>query len=225
MSAQGILSGNEIVEQINKGTIRISPFASHRVNAASYDLALGPSVAVYEAVVEGDLAPKSNRFTGRQGIAGESIAPRYEGYRTRREFVAEPGVNCLDAKADNKVLRYEMDERGFLLKPGIGYLMHTAEHVGTDTFEPIIDGKSSIGRLFIKIHETAGFGDPGFNGQYTLEVTTEHPVIVYPGMRFCQIRFHTMVGEVTPYKGNYTGDAACGPVPSRAFRMFEKEQM
>lgn len=222
---QGILTGHEINKQVEAGNIRIDPFKAHRLNAASYDLTLGSEVAVYEAVVDGDLAPKSNQFTGRVGIAGEALAPRYESFRLRREFVAEPGVNCLDAKADNRVLRYEMDERGFLLKPGIGYLMHTAERVWTENFEPILDGKSSIGRLFIKVHETAGFGDPGFDGQYTLEVTTEHPVIVYPGMRFCQIRFHTLMGEIVPYHGNYTGDLACGPVASRAFRMFEKAEM
>jgi len=88
---------------------------------------------------------------------------------------------------------------------------------------PVIDGKSSIGRLFIAMHITAGYGDTGFNGQYTLEVTAVHPVIVYPGMRFCQMRFHTTVGEVLDYANcdsHYTGANAMGPVASQAYKQF-----
>lgn len=94
--------------------------------------------------------------------------------------------------------------------------MHTAETIWTDKFVPIIDGKSSIGRLFISIHQTAGFGDVGFDGQYTLEVTSHFPVRVYAGMRFCQIRFHGIQGHITQYEGNYQGKSAKGPVGSKA---------
>lgn len=81
------------------------------------------------------------------------------------------------------------------LEPRKLYLLHTAERVSTKAFVPVLDGKSSIGRLGICIHLTAGYGDPGFDGQYTLEVTCVIPVRIYAGMRFCQMRFHTMVGE------------------------------
>ena len=79
---------------------------------------------------------------------------------------------------------------------------------------------SSTGRLFIKVHETAGYGDPAFDGQYTLEVTAVHPIRLYAGMRIAQIRFHRMEGAVMPYRGNYMGEAAMGPVASRAWRQF-----
>lgn len=223
--AQGILSGNEILDQIGCGSIRIDPFNEARINPASYDLTLGRHVAVYSAAVSGNFNASTSSLTDRKGIPGERLCSSYELHRDRVPFETEPGMNCLDAKYNNPVIRYEMDERGLLLRPGIGYLMHTAEHVWTDTFEPILDGKSSIGRLFTKVHETAGFGDPGFRGQYTLEVTTVHPVIVYPGMRFCQIRFHTIVGKVSLYDkgtGHYKGELAEGPVPSRAWCMFEE---
>jgi dCTP deaminase len=128
----------------------------------------------------------------------------------------------MDSKAPQKVLEFEMHpDRGFVLLKGIGYLMHTAERVRTGHYVPVLDGKSSIGRLFIAVHVTAGYGDTGFDGQYTLEVTAQHPVVVYPGMRFCQIRFHTTVGDVQPYHGNYTGEASMGPVPSRAYNQFK----
>jgi dCTP deaminase len=126
----------------------------------------------------------------------------------------------LDAKEDNPTELRELPEEGFVLLPGIGYLLHTEERVRTDRYVPIIDGKSSIGRLFVTVHVTAGFGDPGFDGQYTLETTVTHPVKVYPGMRITQMRFHTIAGEVGLYEGNYTGEGAKGPVASRSFKQF-----
>ena len=210
---QGILTGNEIVDQIERGHIRIDPFRPERVNPASYDLTLGRHVAVYADVVSGTFERKL--MPNGRWLAGANLGPYPLVDKWSR-------VHVIDVKKPNNVLRYEMEDNiPLVLLPGIGYLMHTEERVWTDTFEPILDGKSSIGRLFVKVHETAGFGDPHFDGQYTLEVTAMHPVLVYPGMRFCQIRFHTMVGEVTPYHGNYTGQQAIGPVPSRSWRMFQ----
>ena len=110
---------------------------------------------------------------------------------------------------------------GYVLKPGALYLMHTRQRVWTDRFVPVLDGKSSIGRLGICVHLTAGYGDPGFDGQYTLEVTTVYPVRIYAGMRFCQMRFHTMEGEPMLYQGNYTGEHSTGPVPSRVWKQFK----
>jgi dCTP deaminase len=73
----------------------------------------------------------------------------------------------------------------------------------------------------MKVHETAGYGDPGFSGNYTLEVTVQHPLHVYAGMRVAQIRFHTIVGNVEkPYAGNYVKETATGPVASRAWKQF-----
>jgi dCTP deaminase len=126
----------------------------------------------------------------------------------------------LDPKADNPTNSFKMIPEGFILKPGIGYLMHTKEIVGTNRYVPAIDGKSSIGRLFVFVHVTAGLGDPGFKGQYTLEVLTTYPIRVYPGMRICQIRFFTVRGEINLYKGHYQGDNARGAVASHAYEQF-----
>lgn len=131
-------------------------------------------------------------------------------------------LRYLDSKRDNPTESYSIGPEGWLLRPGIGYLMHTSERVGTKKFVPVLDGKSSIGRLFIQIHATAGYGDPNFFGQYTLEVIAQHPVVVYAGMRIAQIRFHTIVGEPELYCGNYTGDSAKGAIPSRSWRQFDK---
>lgn len=217
MSEGGILTGNAICKAVRDGTITIDPWVpgqvNHeeawelhgRVNSGSYDLLLGDAVAVYRAVVY---------------LAGAGIE-RDDGSHL---FVNPAGE--LDAKKKNEVYVFNMDsKKGWLCKPGIGYLMHTRERILTYEYGPVLDGKSSIGRLFTTAHVTAGYGDSGFNGQYTLEVTVTHPTRVYPGMRFSQIRFHTMVGEPIDYsqKGHYVGAASIGPVPSMTWKQFEEE--
>ena len=196
-----ILSGPEILKQVELGNIRIDPFNGKRVNPASFDLTLGDQVAVYANAVD--------FLQGEIPGSGYNLVPKRDG--------------VLDTAKSENVLRYKILPEGWLLRPGIGYLMHTAETVWTKSYVPVLDGKSSIGRMFIKVHETAGYGDPNFDGQYTLEVTAVHPVIIYPGMRIAQIRFHAMEGELSLYDGNYKNENAKGPVPSRVWAQIQNE--
>jgi len=203
----GILTGDEINAMHAIGAIEIDPFDKRCLNAVSVDLHLGENVAIYTAV------------------ARESLEDALF-YKSTDPYLHANGV--LDSRAENPVYRFKISEHGLTLTPGVLYLMHTLERVSTKRFVPVLDGKSSIGRLGIKVHETAGYGDPGFDGQYTLEVTCVHPVRIYAGMRFCQMRFHTLVGAVElygikPYKSNYIGAFAEGPVPSRSFKQFEQD--
>lgn len=195
---QGILTGPEILKQVKLGSIEIDPFDTTRINPASYDLALGDSVSVYAAVTSYVYYSKD--------LSGRGLVPKITG--------------VLDSKAQQEIRTFKIGSNGWVLKPGIGYLMHTKERVKSTLFNPVLDGKSSIGRLFIKVHETAGYGDIGFDGQYTLEVTAVHPVIVYAGMRICQIRFHTVKGDIQPYHGNYTGSDAQGAIGSKSWKQF-----
>lgn len=135
-----------------------------------------------------------------------------------RMYDAPPAV--LDSKAPAETHELLIPPTGFIVQPGVGYLMHTVERIGSRRYVPILDGKSSLGRLFVQVHATAGYGDPGFFGQWTLEVTVTHPVRLYAGMRIAQMRFHVLGGEVKLYSGNYKDDAV-GPVPSRAWKQFE----
>ncbi len=232
MTPGGILSGPTIANEVREGHIRIEPgFDERCVNPASYDLTLGSKVAVYKEAVKVVVGGR----TYEEQPDG-SYASHY--YSTERERTLDlsrmygdwlyPNPECiLSAKAKNEVLTFEMQrEMGWLLKPGIGYLMHTAERVWTERYVPVLDGKSSLGRLFMTAHVTAGYGDPGFDGQYTLEVVVTQPVVVYPGMRFCQIRFHHLSGPVMSYakKGHYVGELAEGPVPSMAWKQFEEQE-
>jgi len=216
---EGILSDTAILAALDKGDIQIDPFVPEHVNITSYDLTLGTGVSVYRTWVAEDQAAMST-FPGCEKDGGHLIP--HQGHSG---VYLNPSFSGHDSKRPLDTLDYQIDpEVGWILKPGIGYLMHTQESIGTSKYNPILDGKSSIGRLFIQVHATAGYGDPGFDGQYTLEVIVQHPVRVYPGMRFCQIRFHTIAGELSKtydQVGHYTKDHAKGAIASQAWRQFK----
>jgi dCTP deaminase len=105
----------------------------------------------------------------------------------------------LDAKKENPTYSIEIPNEGIVLMPGELYLCYTVESVGSKKYVPIIEGKSSIGRLGVKVHLTAGFGDVGFIGHWTLEIEVTKPIRIYKGMPIAQIAFHEC-GEVeVPY--------------------------
>lgn len=145
----------------------------------------------------------------------------HEPYEPYEPWVSRGG-NVIDVRDEPNMLKFKISDAGLILYPGIGYLMHTHERIFTRKYVPVLDGKSSLGRLFLSVHQTAGFGDPGFNGQYTLEVMVTHPLCIYAGMRIAQMRFHTICGQVEkPYAGNYVGEDARGPVASKAYKQFK----
>ena len=90
--------------------------------------------------------------------------------------------NELDAKKHNTITHFEIPEEGIVLQPHIFYLGVTAEYTETHAHVPFLEGKSSTGRLGIDIHATAGKGDVGFCGNWTLEISVKQPVRVYKGM-------------------------------------------
>jgi dCTP deaminase len=106
----------------------------------------------------------------------------------------------LDAKEYNETTEFILTDGGHTLQPNIIYLATTYEYTETHNLVPVLEGKSSIGRLGISIHITAGYGDPGFCGHWTLEITCVKPVRVYPMMPIGQIVYHSILGEVEePY--------------------------
>ena len=110
----------------------------------------------------------------------------------------------LDMKRDNQFHIEKIPEDGFVLLPGTLYLGRTNEFTETHNLVPMLEGRSSIGRLGIYIHVTAGFGDVGFKGYWTLEMHCIHPVIIYPNVDVCQIYYHTIEGRHHEYnKGKY----------------------
>jgi dCTP deaminase len=105
----------------------------------------------------------------------------------------------LDMRKSNRVERITIPEEGLVLTPNQLYLGRTVERTETHNLVPMIEGRSSIGRLGLFVHVTAGFGDVGFCGYWTLEMFAVQPVKIYPGVPICQIFFHQIHGDITEY--------------------------
>jgi dCTP deaminase len=102
----------------------------------------------------------------------------------------------LDAKKHNEVDHFEIPEEGFVLEPNLLYLGVTLEYTETHAHVPFLEGKSSTGRLGIDIHATAGKGDIGFCGHWTLEISCKIPVRIYAGMPIGQLIYFPLEGDV-----------------------------
>ena len=127
----------------------------------------------------------------------------------------------LDMKVPNPVKTLTIPESGLVLEPDKLYLGRTNEFTQTDRFVPMLEGRSSVGRLGLFIHVTAGFGDVGFAGYWTLEIFCVQPIRIYPNVEICQISYHDLPGEYEPYQsGKYQNNT--GIQPSLLYRDFEK---
>lgn len=126
----------------------------------------------------------------------------------------------LDMKKPNKYKSIIIPEEGLLLEPGKLYLGRTVEYTATSNFVPMLEGRSSVGRLGLFIHVTAGFGDVGFKGYWTLEIFCVQPIKIYPNVEICQVYYHDIHGEYDEYKsGKYQGNT--GVQPSLLYKDFE----
>ncbi len=148
-----ILSDTRIIEEVEKGTIKITPYDVSCLGSNSYDVHLGKHLALYEA-------------------------------------------DILDAKKHNTIRHFEIPEEGIVLEPNTLYLGVTEEYTETHAHVPFLEGKSSTGRLGIDIHATAGKGDVGFCGNWTLEISVKMPVRVYAGMPIGQLIYFPVDGQV-----------------------------
>lgn len=111
----------------------------------------------------------------------------------------------LDAKKHNTIEHFEIPEEGYVLQPGVLYLGVTQEYTETHAHVPFLEGKSSTGRLGIDIHATAGKGDVGFCGNWTLEISCKLPVRVYEGMPVGQLIYFPVDGEIEVKYNNKSG--------------------
>ena len=108
----------------------------------------------------------------------------------------------LDMRKPNRVRRMVIPPEGLVLGPNQLYLGRTAERTETHNLVPMIEGRSSVGRLGLFVHVTAGFGDVGFAGFWTLEMFAVQPVRIYPGVPICQIFYHEICGDITEYSSD-----------------------
>lgn len=137
----------------------------------------------------------------------------------------------LDMQKPNSTTELHIPEEGFVLQPGVLYLGCTNETAVSNRFVPLFEGRSSIGRLGINTHITAGFGDIGWGYEqdssgkwvcqyptWTLEMTVVHPIRVYPNCRIGQVYFLVPSGELSFYKGKYSRQKT--PQASKSYQDF-----
>jgi dCTP deaminase len=178
-----ILSDARILDEMERGTIVITPFDRKYLGSNSYDVHLGRYLAVYKS-------------------------------------------DILDAKVHNEVDYLRIPDEGLILLPHRLYLGVTAEYTETHRHVPFLEGKSSIGRLGIDIHATAGKGDVGFCNTWTLEISVKQPVRIYHGMPIGQLIYFEVSGGVgVPYaekpSAKYTARTD-KPVESMMWKNFAK---
>lgn len=150
----------------------------------------------------------------------EQLNPNSYNLRLHDELLVydEP---LLDMKRENKASKLIIPKEGLILETGKLYLGRTLEYTKTDGCVPMLEGRSSIGRLGLFVHITAGFGDVGFNGYWTLEMFCVQPIKIYPGVEICQIFYHAIEGDYEKYKsGKYQNNQ--GIQPSLLFKDFYK---
>jgi dCTP deaminase len=140
------------------------------------------------------------------------------------------GPNSYDLTLNNKLLVYKdevLDPRvknyptdeiiipddGYVMERGKFYLGCTNEATGSSHYTPMLQGRSSIARLGLITHLSAGFGDLGWYGQWTLEMVPFMSLRIYPNMRVCQVFFTMTTGVLTRYSGKYQDQS--GPTASK----------
>lgn len=136
----------------------------------------------------------------------------------------------LDSARDNPTEQHLIQAEGFVLVPGRLYLGATIEYTEAHGLVPWIDGKSSVGRLGLSVHVTAGRGDVGFCGHWTLELTVEEPLLVYAGSPVGQLTWMTVEHGTTNERATYgatlgskyqqEGPGGVDPVSSRMHANF-----
>ncbi len=190
-----------------KPNIVIEPFCEECLGSNSYDLHLGPTLKVYRKAIPVGMKPalpykKDHVYKLQDWFINPEAWSEY--LKTPWIFDAENPRYMLDPcdKKPKETVTIEIPKTGLILSPRYGYLGNTVEYTETFNLFPYIDGKSSVGRNFISVHETAGRGDDGFCGNWTLEITVKHPTIVYPNMRIAQIYYEKFEGDRKPYHKN-----------------------
>lgn len=149
----------------------------------------------------------------------KQLGPNSYNLRLHNELLVYD-IPILDMKKKNDVTSLIIPKEGLLLQPGRLYLGRTIEYTKTNSCVPMLEGRSSIGRLGLFIHITAGFGDVGFSGFWTLEIFCVQPIVIYPEVEICQIFYHTIEGDYVHYSSNkYQNNK--GVQPSMLYKDFE----
>ncbi len=218
-----LLTGPEIARLVAAGELKIEPYNADQLNPNSYNLRLCDKLLVYEKMLRlhNHLQKRCDQWDGfRAQCPAEmplrAVEDAFMHYHPPQALPLEP----LDMARDEPVVAVDIPPTGMNLWPGVMYLGATLEYTETPNHAPKLDGRSSVGRLGKMIHVTAGFGDVGFKGDWTLEIVVVYPLKVYPGVPICQIAYSTVHGERMDYTGQYQGQR--GPKKSGLWKSVQK---
>jgi len=144
-------------------------------------------------------------------FSSDQLNPNSYNLRLHNELMVYTDP-VLDMKQPPMTESLIIPEQGLVLEQGRLYLGRTCEHTTTNNLVPMLEGRSSIGRLGLFIHVTAGFGDVGFSGYWTLEMFCIHPIRIYPEVEICQIFYHSIEGDHHNYdSGKYQNNQGIQP--------------
>lgn len=124
----------------------------------------------------------------------------------------------LDPKVKQETIRIDIPDEGLLLEPNTLYLGFISEKMGSEYYVPIINGRSSTGRLGLFVHITANLIDIGSINNWTLQMHAVQPVRIYRDMKIGQVTFWKPYGNINLYHGKYQGSV--GPMASQIWRDF-----
>ena len=152
----------------------------------------------------------------------DQINPNSYNLRLHQDLLTYDN-DILDMREKNSASPLVIPSEGLLLEPHKLYLGRTVERTSTDKYVPMLEGRSSVGRLGLFIHITAGFGDIGFDGFWTLEIFCVQPIRIYSGLEICQIFYHTIDGDFDLYRSKkYQSNK--GVQPTLLYKDFEKNE-
>ncbi len=141
----------------------------------------------------------------------ENLAPNSYIVHLADELVVYEN-DILEVAKPNEIRRIKIPKEGYILRPGELYLGRTVEYTETNNYVPMLNGRLSIASLGIMIHITAGFGDNGFKGTWTLEIMVVKPVRIYAGMKIGHLCYFPLVGnDSIKYNGKYLGQIEATP--------------
>jgi len=212
-----ILGRQAILDAMQAGDIVIEPFNPAAVGPNSVNLRLDRKLLVYDCRPHVQRHPDSSTLE----LLNDEHVQRWTADRrighNQNQLRGQQGVplkplshielanwhDVLDMKADNATYELTIPDEGLVLVPGRLYLGKTVEWTETKSYVPMIEGRSSTGRLGLDCHISAGFGDNQFKGCWTLELRVVEPLRVYPHVHIAQIYYHQMVGASGGYVGKY----------------------
>src|SRR3954468_5039620 len=185
-------------------------------------------VSIHKALAEGRIIIDPLMDGGVQPSSVDLRVDRY--FRVFRNDTT-PYIDPKLAQEDLTELVEVGRDASFILHPGEFVLGSTLERVALpDELVARLEGKSSLGRLGLLIHSTAGFVDAGWDGHLTLELSNvaNLPIAIYPGMKIGQISFLRMSSPAEhPYGSDTTGSkyqGQRGPTPSRYYLNFRENE-